>query len=195
MSMTGTIKPSPSSDLQNFVESRSGQKVLRCYQCGKCSAGCPASYVMDMGPRQIMRAIQLGLREKALESSTIWLCISCQTCSARCPNEIDIARVMESLRWLAAAEKSEPAEKDIALFHQLFLTLIKRSGRVHELSLGALYNLLGRHPFANMKRLPGMLARGKLSVLPPRVKGVDEIRSLFAKVKAMEKEHQKREVE
>jgi len=150
---------------------------------------------MDMGPRQIMRAIQLGLKERVLESSTIWLCISCQTCSGRCPNEIDIARVMESLRWLANAEKSEPAEKDIALFHRLFLILIQRSGRVHELFLGVLYNMLGRHPFANITRLPGMFTRGKLSVLPPRVKGVAEIRSLFAKIKAMEKEPHERDAE
>lgn len=195
MSITDTIKPTPSSDLQNFVESRSGQKVLRCYQCGKCTSGCPAAYVMDMGPRQIMRAIQLGLKEKALESSTIWLCISCQTCSARCPNEIDIAHVMESLRWLAAAEKSEPAEKDIELFHRLFLIIIQRFGRIHELSLGVLYNLLRRHPFANITTLPGMFARGKLPVLPPRVKGAAEIRNLSAKVNAIEKGPHRREAE
>lgn len=195
MSIAGTIKPSPSSELQNFVESRSGQKVLRCYQCGKCSAGCPASYVMDMGPRQIMRAIQLGLKKDILDSSTIWLCISCQTCSARCPNEIDIARVMESLRWLAAAEKSEPAEKGIELFHRLFLTIIQRFGRIHELSLGASYNLLSRQPFAKITTLPAMFARGKAPVLPPRVRGAAEIRRLSAKVKAIENEPNKRGAE
>lgn len=108
----GSIIPSPSSDLRSFVERWSRQKVFHCYQCGKCSAGCPAAYVMDMGLRQVMRAIQLGLNEEALGSSTIWLCVFCQTCSARCPAEIDIARVMESLRWLAAAEKSKPTEKE-----------------------------------------------------------------------------------
>jgi len=94
---------------------------------------------------------------------------------------------MESLRWLAAAEKSKPAEKDVELFHRVFLNLIQRFGRVQELGLGALYNLLSRHPFANMALLPGMLTRGKLSVLPPRVKGVSEVRKLFAKVKTIEK--------
>ena len=186
MATRSTITPLPSSDLRSFVENQSGQRVFHCYQCGKCSAGCPAAYVMDMGPRQIMRAIQLGLKEEALGSSTIWLCVFCQTCSARCPAEIDIARVMESLRWLATAEKGKPAEKDIELFHRIFLNLIQRSGRVQELGLGALYNLLGRHPFANMARLPGMLTKGKLTILPPRVKGRAEVRKLFTKVKAIE---------
>jgi heterodisulfide reductase subunit C len=184
----GSITPSPLSELRTFVENQSGQKVLQCYQCGKCSAGCPAAYVMDLGPRQIMRAVQLGLKEEALGSSTIWLCVFCQTCSARCPAEIDIARVMESLRWLAAAEKGKPAEKDIQLFHRAFLNIIQRFGRIQEMGLGVLYNLLGRHPLANMTLLPGMLTRGKLPALPPRVKGVSEVKKLFAKAKAIEKE-------
>lgn len=189
------ITPSPSSDLRDFVESRSGQKVFRCYQCGKCTAGCPAAYVMDMGPRQIMHFIQLGQKELVLGSSTIWLCISCQTCSARCPNEIDIARVMESLRWLAAVERSDPAEKGIERFHRLFLTIIQRFGRIHELSLGVSYNMLGRQPFAKITSLPAMFARGKVPILPPRVKGAAEIRGLYAKVRAIEKEPAKGEVE
>ena len=81
-----SINPSPLSDLRTFVESQSGQKVLDCYQCGKCSAGCPAAEFMDLTPRQVMRAVQLGQAELALRSSTIWLCASCQTCSARCPD-------------------------------------------------------------------------------------------------------------
>ena len=169
------------------MESQSGQQVLRCYQCGKCTAGCPAAYTVDLGPRQIMRAIQLGLKDEVLSSSMIWLCLSCHTCSARCPREIDIARVMESLRWLAVAEKSKAAEKDVQLFHRIFLWLVQHQGRIHELELGALYNLLGRHPFANLAMLPAMFAKGKLSILPPRVKGAAEVRRLFAKVKEAER--------
>jgi heterodisulfide reductase subunit C2 len=141
---------------------------------------------MDMGPRQIMRAIQLGLREEALGSSTIWLCISCETCSARCPAKIDIARVMESLRWLAAAEKSKPAVRDIEVFHRVFLGVTKHFGRVHELGLAATYNLLSKHPFANIDLVPRMWSRGKISVLPPIFKDASEVKKLFEKVKAVE---------
>lgn len=182
----GTIFPSPQSELRTFVERQSRQNVLDCYQCGKCSAGCPADYAMDLGPRQIIRAIQLGLKKEVLGSSTIWLCVSCETCSARCPAKIDIARVMESLRWLAATEKSKPAEKNIKTFHRVFLGIVERFGRVHELSLAASYNLLSKHLFANIKLVPGMLKRGKIAVLPPRAKGTSEFRKIFHKVKALE---------
>ena len=103
------------------VQERSGQNIKLCYQCLKCSVGCPLSSHMEFNPNRVIRMIQYGQREKVLRSHAIWLCVSCMTCGVRCPNEIDIARVMESLRWLAAAEKSEPAEKGIELFHRLFL--------------------------------------------------------------------------
>ncbi|MCX5998874.1 MAG: 4Fe-4S dicluster domain-containing protein, partial [Chloroflexi bacterium] len=150
----GSISPSLKSDLRAFVEDRSGQNVFDCYQCGKCSAGCPVDYAMDLGPRQIMRSVQLGLKKDILASTTIWLCVSCGTCSSRCPAKIDVARVMESLRWLAAAEKSQPAEKDIEVFHRAFLGVVERFGRAHEVGLVAAYNLMSGHPFANVGLAP-----------------------------------------
>jgi len=188
VTIASVITPSPISELRTSVEKRSGQNVLECYQCGKCSAGCPTAYAMDLTPRQLMRGIQLGLKDEVLGSTTIWLCLSCQICSARCPRQIDIARVLESLRILAIAEKSKPAEKDVLLFHRIFLGLIPRYGRAHELSLGVLYNLLSKHFFANVALLPKMLTKGKLSILPPRVKGASEVKKLFAKVRAVEKQ-------
>ena len=176
---TAIITPLPSSALRGFVESLSGQQIQNCYQCGKCTAGCPSAYAMDLGPRQIMRAIQLGLEEEILRSSTIWLCISCQTCSARCPREIDIARVMESLRVLAIARGTRPAEREVGLFHRLFLRLVKRWGRMYELGLGASYNLLSGHPLANMSIFPQMLLKGKLRLLPSRPRGASEVRAIF----------------
>jgi heterodisulfide reductase subunit C len=184
--MAAVIIPSPLSDLRAFVKSQSGEDVFRCYQCGKCTAGCPVAYAMDLGPRQIMRAVQLGLKEEVLQSSTIWLCVFCQTCSVRCPREIDIARVMESLRILAIAEKGKPAESDIELFHRLFVSIVERRGRMHELELGARYNLQGRHPLANIGLLLPMLTRGKMPILGPKVRAASEIKRLFAAARAAE---------
>lgn len=78
----------------------SGQNVFACYQCGLCSAGCPASGAMDVSPNRIMRLVQLGLEGEIARSGTIWLCASCLTCSIRCPRGIDLARVMEALRLI-----------------------------------------------------------------------------------------------
>lgn len=87
-------------DLLRRVEEISGQNVLACYQCGKCSAGCPAASAMDLLPSQVIRLVQLGLVEEAMSCQTIWYCAACLTCAARCPKGVDLARVMEALREL-----------------------------------------------------------------------------------------------
>lgn len=180
------VNPSTSSQLLDLIESRSGQKLLSCYQCGKCSAGCRAAFAMDFTPRQIMRGIQMGLEDEVLNSNSFWVCLSCQVCSARCPREIDIAGVMESLRHVAIEEGTKPPEKEIALFHRIFLKIIRRQGRLYEVGLAGLFNLLSKHFFANMSLMPAMLRRGKLSIMPPRIKGVKKIRAIFDKVKEIE---------
>ncbi len=83
------------------IEKISGQKLLACYQCGKCSAGCPMAAHMDVLPNQIIRMAQLGMKEQLLATRTIWTCVSCLTCNSRCPKGIRIAEVMESLRMTA----------------------------------------------------------------------------------------------
>ncbi len=82
------------------VEEISGQDLLACNQCGKCSAGCPVVGVMDLLPSQVIRMAQLGM-EDVLESDTIWICASCLTCVARCPKGVDLPRLMEALRQIA----------------------------------------------------------------------------------------------
>lgn len=78
------------------IESLSGQNISSCYQCGKCSAGCPIYKDMEVMPNQVMRYIQLGLKDQALINDTIRLCAGCRTCSIRCPQKLDLARVMDS---------------------------------------------------------------------------------------------------
>jgi len=83
------------------VEKISGQKLLACYQCGKCSAGCPMAAHMDILPNMVVRMAQLGMQKQLLASRTIWTCVSCLTCNSRCPKDIKIAEVIESLRETA----------------------------------------------------------------------------------------------
>jgi len=80
------------------IEKAAGQKLMACYQCGKCSAGCPMAEHMDILPNQMIRMAQLGMQEQLLASKAIWLCVSCMTCNSRCPKEIKIAEVIEALR-------------------------------------------------------------------------------------------------
>lgn len=167
-------QPIASNALLRAIRDSSGVRVQDCYQCGKCSAGCPVAQFMDLMPRQVMRAIQLGQADLVLRSSTIWLCASCHTCSVRCPMEIDVARVMDGLRHIARAQGIPPAEKNIVLGHTLFLESVKRLGRLYEVGLVAGLNLVTLKPFANVSEvgLP-LFVRGKLNLLPSRAGGVD----------------------
>ena len=88
------------NELVERVEEYSGQDVLACYQCGKCSAGCPMISSLDFLPNQVIRLVQLGRVQEVVNSKTIWMCASCYTCSERCPKGVDLAKVMEALRLL-----------------------------------------------------------------------------------------------
>jgi heterodisulfide reductase subunit C len=92
-------------DLVREIEELSGEKLLNCYQCGCCSAGCPLSFAMDILPNQIIRLLQMGQVEEALAARTKWICATCLTCAARCPKGIDFAKIAEALRFVALREK------------------------------------------------------------------------------------------
>jgi heterodisulfide reductase subunit C len=170
-------------DLKNEMRSLSGEDVSRCVQCGKCTAGCPIAPDMDVMPNQVIRYLQLNEGEKALGASSIWVCASCTTCSVRCPEGIDVARVMNQSRKLCVERGYKPKEGRVPLFNRLFVDSIKRSGRVHELGLMMRYNAFTMNPFKDIGLLPRILQKGKLSLLPRRIAGLEGIKRLFAKSK------------
>jgi heterodisulfide reductase subunit C2 len=89
------------------VEALSDQELLACYQCGKCSAGCPMAKYMDILPHQMIRYAQLGLKEELLASEAIWMCVSCLTCNTRCPKGVRIAEVIEAIRQVRLRTKRQ----------------------------------------------------------------------------------------
>jgi len=93
------------------IETISGENLLACNQCGKCSAGCPVAFSMDLLPSQVLRLAQLGI-EEMLGSQTIWTCASCLTCVARCPKGIDLPRIMEALRQISMERGGNCLEVD-----------------------------------------------------------------------------------
>jgi len=164
------------------INEESGVEAKKCYQCGKCSAGCPVAFAMENTPREIMRMLQFSMVDEALKSNTIWLCASCQTCSVRCPMQVDIAMVMESLRILAKKKGYIP-EKDMNLFHDLFLKSVEKNGRVHEMALILGSNILGMNPLKDAEYGLPMLLRGKLALLPHTIKDQGEVKKIFENVR------------
>ncbi len=179
------MAPSRRLEVLAFVERTSGQDVRACYQCAKCAAGCPLVSAMDLSPPQIIRALQLGQPELALGSDTLWLCVGCHTCVTRCPCEIDLPRIVDSLRVWADAHEHAYAQSDILTFHHLFLKSIALTGRMYEIGLMGGFNLLSRNLFNNTDLALPMLRRGKVKAVPQRVQALDEISGIFQRAETL----------
>jgi heterodisulfide reductase subunit C len=106
------------NDFKDRVNDLSGEKVDLCFQCGACSGGCPMTQEMDYLPSKIIRLVQLGL-EEALESKTIWICMTCFNCEVRCPRGIDVANVMEALRQIVLRKKYNEVSLDDLTLEEL----------------------------------------------------------------------------
>ncbi len=169
------------------VERRSGVAVGTCFQCHKCSSGCPIGPDMDLLSSQIMRLIQLGAKDEILESEAIWACASCEACTARCPMGLDIAAVMDTLRMMAVERKISSRDRRGRSFNKAFLTSVRWHGRVYELGMMALYKLASRDLFADMDKAPKMLAKHKLNFLPHRSPSVKAVRRAFKRAQEEEK--------
>lgn len=170
------------------IKKASGQDISRCYQCGKCTAGCPLAAHVDFTPNQVIRMLQLGLVDQVLKCQTIWLCVYCSTCSVRCPCSIELAEVMDALRVLAQREKIKPAgrAKKVFLFNKNFLGSLRKFGRLHELLTMLFFNLQRGKPFDNVETGMFMLAKGKLKFLIPPTKGKEEVKRIFTEAEKLE---------
>jgi heterodisulfide reductase subunit C len=172
-----TITAEP--DFIGLISELSGEDVRKCYQCGKCTAGCPAMEEMDLTPSQVMRAAQAGLRDLVLDSRTIWCCAGCQTCAARCPKGLDLCHVMKACTSLAFAEGRTKAAPEIAAFHQSFMDTVGVLGRNYEVGMIGLLKLRTRKFFDDLALGMKLFAKGKLGLFPELIKGNAEVRKLI----------------
>lgn len=165
--------------LEEVNERMGGVPIQSCFHCRKCTAGCPIAFAMDYNPNAIIKMIQMGMREKVLGSSTIWLCASCETCVTRCPNDVDIARMMDTLREMAIESGVDAGEKNIVKFHEAFLSNIKMGGRINEPMMIIQYKLKTGDLFSDMGLGMSMFMKGKIKPISPRTKDMKSVRKIF----------------
>ncbi len=178
--MKTTINEHERRDFVSGVESMLHDKLSNCYQCGKCSAGCPVNFEMDYTPNQIIKMTELGMADTVLNSKTIWLCVSCITCSTRCPKGFEVTGIMDVLREIAVKKGiNSKAEREVQLFHKIFLENIKSNGRISEFELVRKYNLKTKHLFKDMFLAPKMLEKGKLKIHGVKISNLNRIAKIF----------------
>jgi len=173
----------PRAQAQQAIAEACGVNVGACYGCYKCSNGCPLTFAMDLMPYQVVRLAQLGQLQALEGCRTIWLCASCHTCVTRCPNGVDLPRLMDHLKEVVAREGRPVPEERTRLFHRLFLEEVLARGRVFEGSLLARYllktgGLFGAEARDNARLGWEMFKRGRIKLVPSRTRQRDWLKTL-----------------
>jgi heterodisulfide reductase subunit C len=182
----GPIKVDPS--FSDLVQTSASLNVTACFQCRKCTNGCPVTFAMDIYPDQVIRLVLLGQKERVLKCSTIWVCSACETCTTRCPNEVDIAGTMDALKEMALKEGIEIPQPKTYAFHKAFLDDVKKRGRMFEgkmmqsylLNSGELFRKVADGSIKEEISLGwNMFKRGRLPLLPKGIKAKKEVKEIL----------------
>ena len=163
-----------------------GENIKDCIQCGTCSGSCPVSWAMEESPRQIFAMIRAGMRDKVLDSLTIWTCASCYQCAERCPQEIKITDVMYALKRMSVREKRRRSKRARAL-SEAFVAVVNRYGRNHETELMARF-MLAANPQGMFSAAPiglGLFSRGRLPLGGERVRDIAGVGKIVAKAQEL----------
>ncbi len=171
------------SSLSHDVFHETGVDADLCYQCGKCTAGCPMAPYMDLTPNQVMHLVQSGdpsAADKVLGCKAIWSCAGCLTCTQRCPKELDPAAVMDALREMSYRQgKVSPEQKKVLAFHESFLKTVEKTGRMSEFSLVRRYKTATMDLLSDLAVAPAMMARGKLKFTGHKGGGRKDVQKIF----------------
>ena len=163
------------------VEELSGVDLNLCFQCRKCSNGCPVARYADTPPSEIIRRLQFGAGREILDENMVWLCASCGTCHARCPMGIDIGAVMDALRVIAIEEQSKKTDGNQPLFNRAFLETVRIFGRSYDIGMIAAYKIGTMKLLQDTEKFPAMLKKGKIALLPSRSPGHKVVKRIFSK--------------
>lgn len=184
-----TPKMQDSSFLAEVRKIAEKTNFLDCMQCGVCGGSCPARFAMDFSPMQIIKMIQLGLKDIVLSRSTIWICAQCQTCLTRCPREVNIPLLMSSLKNIAIRENVPCKIETKPKFHKTFSEIIKKYGRMYEpeLKMKLIKKTNPGDVFHNAILAVRLLRKGKIKLMPPKTDQSRELSAFFETASEEEK--------
>lgn len=172
-------KKAAEGSLIRTVKEISDVDLSACYQCRKCTSGCPVVNLTQSSPSEIIRRLHLGAGNELLESEFISMCLSCETCSARCPMDIDVASVIDALRALALTREASITKGNISLFNRVFLQTVKAFGRMYDIPMMAAYKIRTHSFMKDMDKLPEMLMKRKIAILPPSGADKRTVKGIF----------------
>lgn len=182
--MAITISKSKASrGIAQRVREITGVDLSACYQCRKCTSGCPVSGMAKCTPAEMMRRLHLDQNDELLDSDLLWMCVSCETCSARCPMGINVAAVMDALRKIALEHGAAKGEGNVPLFNKAFLKTVEVFGRSYDIAMIAAYKLGSRKLMADTEKFPTMLRKRKIALLPPTGADRKAVRRIFKKTR------------
>lgn len=161
------------------LDPRGELHIFSCYQCKKCSSGCPMERDSDVRPHEIVRMVQIGRREEALRSKGIWMCVSCQTCVSRCPMNVNTPVLIDALRSMARRAETPRNARQVPLFNAVFLEFVKRLGRIYELGMMGAFKASSLNLFSDLEKFPVMLRKGKLRLVPSLSRGRRSLKRIF----------------
>ena len=162
------------------VSALARNKMRECYNCGKCTAGCPVANKMNPPVHKIMELVQMGRREELLTSQSIWYCVSCETCSTRCPKQCYPSHVIDALREIALREDKIPPEvRHIVAFHKALMNSIRHHGRLYEIGMIREHKFETFRFFDDLSLGIRMFLKGKIRFFPHRMKDRKSIERIF----------------
>ncbi|MHA2065026.1 MAG: 4Fe-4S dicluster domain-containing protein [Candidatus Thorarchaeota archaeon] len=154
------------SEFADLIKELHNTDANQCYQCSRCTSGCPLTHHMDYTPAQIMHAIRLGLRDLVLSSNTYWLCLACGTCTARCPRETGLYSIMDALANIAVKEGVKPKDPEIAKFYNIAVKNIRTFGQMYEMGTMLALKLQTGQIIRDVGMGIKMMGKGKLELMP-----------------------------
>jgi heterodisulfide reductase subunit C len=170
--------------LKEVMKLPGGDRILECIQCGTCAGGCPTRFAMDYSPMQIIKMINLNMEKAVLSSSTIWVCSTCYTCTARCPRKVDFTTLMMSLRN-KAIQKSYVRKQSNLKFHKSFFEVIDKYGRLYEPEM--ILKVMSKTDFGELRRNVGLglrlMKKGKIRIKAPKTSQSQWLGGLAEKTK------------